>query len=485
MDNMNGNLNFNNSYNQHHINILQLEQSKAHAKKLVKLCPLASMVNISPCCITVFLHYVDIISSKICDHIDLMSSNNNSESLKEVNISCKRSITGDTKDVETIYSIQLNEISSKAASELSTATHNKLPDIKFMLNINYFTFLDISNNCIPHNIANGLAVALSSCIYLNLLNISHNSLSFNCILEIVQVLRDCRNLQTLNLSYNIKSFVSEAEVLVDIILSVSSSLTCLNVCGRNIRPRFTGDYLSPPPGNKSSNRFLLHKLYLSQFISMYDVVFKSKVVVIPQNFKHNTEECPMQDKNTVVSYYVNHSGGTFYNQNHDFAIVVPPGAVLQDDGAVEIQATASYKCFKYYQFPNGYFPVSSIFWFSADYKFKIPVYLIMSHHARTKDLKDLCLTQACVRDLTISNDGKLVMKEVTDRVYTDNKIGYSLFITDHYCSLCLQSKRKELPNRFSGLFYTYDYKNNFIADLCFFPSNSDCRKVRMYVLDVC
>ena len=296
-------------------------------------------------------------------------------------------------------------------------------------------------------------------------------------MEVAQVVKDYGNLQTLNLSYNIKSFISEAEVLVDIILSTSSSLIYLNVCGRNIRPRFTNDYLSPPSSYKSSSRFLLHKLYLSQFISMYDLVFESKVIATPQTFKRATEKCPKQNKKNIVSYYVNHNGGTFYNQKHDFAIVVPPGAVLQDDGTVEIQATASYKWFKHYQFQDGYFPVSSIFWFSADYEFKIPVYLIMGHYASTQNLKDLCLMQACVRDLTVNNEGKLVMKEVTKGVYVDDKIGYCLFITDHYCSLCLQNDRKELPNRFSVLFYTYDYENNFIADLCFFPSNSDCREV--------
>ena len=405
-----------------------------------------------------------------------MSSNHISKSLRKSDAFCELNITGANKDVKVVTSIQLNETSNKVASNLFIITHIKLPHIKLIFNINYFTFLDISNNCIPHITTNYLAVALSSCIYLKLLNISHNSLMFNCILEVAQVAKEYGYLQTLNLSHNIKSFVSEAEFLVDIILSTSSSLTYLNICGRNIRPRFTGDYLSPPSGNKSSDRFLLHKLYLSQYISMCDLVFESKVAIIPQTFKGVTEECPIQDNN-IVSYYVNHNGGTFYNQNHDFAIVVPPGAVLQKDGIVEIQATASYKHFNNYLFPDGLFPVSSIFWFSADYEFKIPVYLIMSHYASNLNLKDLCLVQACVRDLTVNNDGKLIMKEIANGVYVDDQIGYCLFITDHYCSLCLQRNIKELPNRFSTLFYTYDHKNNFIADLCFFPSNSDCREV--------
>ena len=342
--------------------------------------------------------------------------------------------------------------------------------------------LDISNNYIAPNNTNDLAVALNACTRLKTLNVSYNSLTFNCILKVVQKLRDHVNLRTLNLSNNIKSFISEAEVLVDIILSTNNSLTYLDVCGRNIRPRFTGDYLSPSPGcEENSGRFLLHNLYLSEFISMTSLIFENTSVATLPYFIQATEKCPIPNVD-IISYYVNHNGGTFYNQDHDFAIVVPPGAVLQSDGIVEIQATASYKCFKKYQFPDGYLPVSSIFWFSADYKFEVLVYLIMGHYASSKSLNDLHFMQACVRDLTISEDGKLVMKEVTDGVYFDNEIGYCLFKTDHYCSVCLQKNNTKLPDHFSALFYTYDDGNVFNADLCFIPSNSDCRRVgNMYV----
>ena len=288
---------------------------------------------------------------------------------------------------------------------------------------------------------------MSACTRLKILNISHNSLTFTCILKIAQKLRDHGNLQILNLSNNIKSFVSEAEVLVDIILSTNNSLTHLDISGRNIRPRFAGDYLSPPLGcEENSSRFLLHNLYLSEFVSLTDLIFENALIVTPPNFIQAIEECPIPNAD-IISYYVNHNGDTFYNQDHDFTIVVPPGAVLQSDGTVEIQATASYKCFKQYQFPDGYLPVSSIFWFSADYTFKIPVYLIMGHYASsTSRNKDLHFMQACVCDLTISDDGKLVMKEVTDGVYIDDKIGYCLFITDHYCSVCLRKNNTKLPD---------------------------------------
>lgn len=344
----------------------------------------------------------------------------------------------------------------------------------------------MSSNYIAPNNKNILDVALSACTQLKALNVSHNSLTFNCVLKVAQMLRDNINLQILNLSNNIKSFISEAEVLVDIILSTSSSLTNLNVCGRNIRPRFIDEYLSPPSGcEKNSGRFSLYNLYLSQYISMDELIFGSKVIVTPPNFIKATEECPIPVED-IVSYYVNHKGGTFCNQNHDFVIVVPPGAVLQGD-TVEIQATASYKCFKYYQFPDKYLPVSSIFWFSADYKFKIPVYLVMGHYGSRTNSKDLHFMQACIHDLTpFSDDGKLLMKEVKSRVCIDNKIGYCLFITDHYCSVCLGKSRKKLPDYFSAMLYTYDNEDgNFIANLCFIPSNSDCRNVSKRYIYIC
>ena len=389
-----------------------------------------------------------------------------------------------------------NEMRDEVASVLSTILLKNLSITEFNISHNKLTLsgiigiinavsknntikvLDISYNRIAPNDTDDLAVALSACTRLKILNVSHNLLTFNCVLKIAQKLRDHVNLQTLILSNNFKSFISEAEVLVDIIFSTNNSLTHLDIGGRNIRPRFTGDYSFPPPNcEENSRRFLLHNLYLSEFVSMTDLIFENTSIVTPPYFIKATEECPIPDAD-IISYYVNHNGGTFYNQDHDFAIVVPPGAVLQSDGTVEIQATASYKCFKRYQFPDGYPPVSSIFWFSANYTFKIPVYLIMGHYASNVSLKDLHFMQACVRDLTISKDGKLVMKEVIDGVYIDKKIGCCLFMTDHFCSVCLRKNNTKLPDHYSALFYTYDDGDTFTADLCFIPLNSNCRKVR-------
>ena len=157
--------------------------------------------------------------------------------------------------------------------------------------------------------------------------------------------------------------------------------------------------------------------------------------------------------------------------------MIPPGAVSQGD-RVEIQATASR--FGPYKLPDGYYPISGYFWLSACYTFNIPVYLIMSHCAIIRNLKDienLCVLQACVRDLTIS-DGRLVMKEVLNGVYFDYEICYCIFTTDHFCSFCLAKKIKHIPERFSAFLHTYDANDTeHIAEVCICPLICDCRKV--------
>ena len=75
---------------------------------------------------------------------------------------------------------------------------------------------------------------------------------------------------------------------------------------------------------------------------------------IQTNFIAVTEICPVFS-NDIISYHVDHRGGAFYNQSHNFAIVIPPGAVAQGD-CVEIQGTANY--FGPYVIPDGFCPIS-------------------------------------------------------------------------------------------------------------------------------
>ena len=109
------------------------------------------------------------------------------------------------------------------------------------------TVFDVSSNVIISDDVTDLANALSDCVLLQKFNISQNLLTFTNILTIAQCFRNHHALQTLDLSNNkLLSFSSACEFIVDMILSVNEMLVNLNVCGRNIRPRYVEDYLSPP-----------------------------------------------------------------------------------------------------------------------------------------------------------------------------------------------------------------------------------------------
>ena len=346
--------------------------------------------------------------------------------------------------------------------------------------INYIKSLDISRSCITDNYIEDIISALAQCHTLEELNISHNSLTFTGIVKVAEGLRGHYNLKNLDVSNNLASFHLEDEFLVDVILSTNQSLVYLNVCGRNVRPRFADSLLYPPPGIELwSVRFPLQNLYLSRFPLFDMLTFKSINVDVPDKFIEATEKsCPIFDQN-IVSYYVDHNGGTFYNQDHDFAIVIPPGAVLQGE-CVEIKATANH--FGPYQFPEECHPVSSFFWINSNYTFKFPVYLIMSHYAVIKnvyDINSLCVMQA--HDLSITNEGKLVMEEISNGVYFDHEIRYCVLTTNHFCSFSVQDKKGSLSKKFKAFCYKYkcddDDMEQYMTEVCFCPNSCDCSKV--------
>ena len=376
------------------------------------------------------------------------------------------------------------QIFDMSNAKLSTIKASEIVGVFALTKTAAIQSLDISRNCITADYLEDLISALAQCNTLENLNLSHNLLIFTSIIAIAEGLRGHHNLKNLDLSENLISFHSEAEFLVDVILSTSQSLVYLNICGRNIRPRFSNDHLFPPPNTKlQSTRFPLQNLYLSRLPSFDMFTFKSREMDVPENFIEAKEEsCPMLDKK-IVSYYVDHDGGTFYNQDHDFAIVIPPGAVLQGD-CVEIRATASL--FGPYQFPNGYNPVSSFFWASSDYTFKIPVYLIMSHYAVIKNVDDvysLCVLQACKHDVSITNEGKLMMTEILNGVHFDCDIRYYVLKTQHFCSFSAQEKSEGILSKWFKVF-CYEYKlpcednfEQYLTEVCFCPDNCDCSKV--------
>ena len=365
-------------------------------------------------------------------------------------------------------------ITTKAAELISVFALSETTSIKS---------LNISRNWIIDYHIEDLVSAVARCQSLEELNISHNLLTFTSVIKIAEGLRGHCNLRKLNLSNNLTSFNSEGEFLVDVILSANQSLVYLNICGRNIRPRFSNDHLLHPPNTEVlSNRFPLQNLYLSRLPTFDMFTFESMVTDMPSKFIEARKECCPFTGQYIVSYYVDHDGGTFYNQDHDFAIVVPPGAVLQGD-CVEIRATASL--FGPFQFPSGHNPVSSFFWASSDYDFKIPVYFIMSHYAVIKNINDitsLCVLQTCAHDLGTSKR-KPIMTEVLNGVYFDCKLRYCVLKTQHFCSFSAQERSEiSLSKRFKVYCYEYTHpgENNcelYFFEVCFCPDNCDCSKV--------
>ena len=337
--------------------------------------------------------------------------------------------------------------------------------------------LDISSNfkdCSSTDEVKLLSTTLAECSTLRELNVSNNLLTFSNVLKIAEALRNHPNLEIFNISNNITSYFLECEFLMDIILSTNNLLTNINVCGRNIRPRFNDECLFFPPNcTEGINRFILQNLYFSQYslVNMHTQTANSADKSTGLGF-NETEE---KNRKKIISYCVDHNGGTFYNEDHDFAIVIPPGAVSQGD-CVQVQATANR--FSHCKIPDGYHPISSYFWLGACYTFKIPVYLIMSHYAKIRNLEDidsLCLLHACDHDMT--SEEELVMKKVPSGVYYDYKIGYCVFTTDHFCSICLAKENKFIPGKFFAFLYTYSTNEEYFSEVCFCPAICDCIEV--------
>ena len=269
--------------------------------------------------------------------------------------------------------------------------------------------LDMSNNFITsEESVKDLAIALSSCTILQELNLSQNLLTFTNVLTIAQLFRYHPSLKTLDMNDNIISFSSACECIIDILLSVNHTLADLNVCGVNIRPRHTEDYLPSQNSEIVYTKFTLHNLHLLEHSSLNITDTQTDAQT---KFIKATETCPISNED-VISYYASHVGGVFHNQYHNFAIIIPPGAISQGE-CVEIQATAS--CFGPYIIPDGFYPISSYYWISTNYEFKVSVYIIMNHYAKVASLEDiesLYVLHTCTHD----NDDIREMNKISDEV---------------------------------------------------------------------
>ena len=449
---------------------------------IVKQFRLLTTLNVSGCDIndqgasmiaavlleTVLLKELDL-SNTMLDSTNATTINNvlkNSSSLKIFNM--KNNNIGD-RAANSIKAV----ICSNPLLEKINLSYNKLSSTGVLDIVNKLSVtknikvINFSNNSITSDNITDLASALSKCCTLQELNLSYNLLNLTDVLIIAQCFRHHPTLESLELSGNMISFPSACEFIVDIILSVNLSLINLNVCGRNIRPRYVDEYMSPPRSEIESPRFTLHSLYSVKHstLATHDT---------QTNFIKVTEACPISSRD-VISYYVDHLGGVFYNKYHNFAIVIPPGAVSQGD-CVEIQATANY--FGPYIIPDGFYPISSCFWVSADYDFKAPVYFIMNHYAKIRSLEDVSNLHVLQTSAHDSN----VMSNISDGVYFDNEIGYCVLATNHFCSYCQAKTDRNIPEYLLACYCAYNESSSglYIAEVSFCPSNTDCKKVAKY-----
>ena len=326
---------------------------------------------------------------------------------------------------------------------------------------------DISGNFITTDTVADLATALSKFPVLQKLNISQNLLTLTNVLTIAQALRSHPTLQCLDLSSNDVSFPSACEFIVDVILSVNERLINLNVCGKNIKPRYIKDHSSPKRDRNSFPGFEIQNFDALQCFSLDNQT----------NFIKVTETCPFPSEDDITSYYVDHLGAVIYNQCHNFALVVPPGTISEGD-CVEIQVTANY--FSPYTIPDGFYPISSYFWVGANYEFKAPVYLILNHYAKIRSLEDinnLHVLRTSTHDPIVTSE-TLKMIRISDGVYFDKEIGCCVLATNHFCSFCQAKGIKVIPEILSACYCTFgEPDGSYIAEVCFCPANSECHKV--------
>ena len=388
-------------------------------------------------------------------------------SLKVFNISHNDIDDGATDSITAVISNNsLLEIINLSSNKLSYAAIAKIAST--LSEKSNLTAVDISNTFTAPDNTTELATALSKCTTLQELNISYNSLGFTNVLAMAQAFRYHTSLEKLNLSSN-NVLSCACEFIVDVILSVNQKLSNLNVCGRNIRPRYLNNSLSASNSKNNPTIFTLQALMSLQHTS-FSLDKQTKFIKVE-------ETCPIPTDD-VISYYVDHDGGEFYNQYHNYAVVIPPGAVAKGD-CVEVQGTANY--FGLYKMPDRFYPISSHYWVSANYVFKSPVYLIMNHYAKIRSVEDidsLHVLHKCAQDATDRNDD-LMMSTISNGVYFDNEIRYCVLATDHFCSYCQAKSVKHIPEYLTACYCSYKESSSgsLTAEVSFCPSTSECRKV--------
>lgn len=454
------------------------KQEITEHKLVIKQLRFLTSLNVSGCKIND--KGAEMMAAILPKTVSLQKLNLSNTSL---NVTEANNISNALRDISSlrVFNLSDNNINDEATDSIAAVfcnnylieevnlSHNKLSTVGMLhivngiLKISNIKILDISHNFMTSDNVEDLATALSECLTLQRLNVSQNLLTLTGVINFAQCFRHHHNLQSLDLCNKTISFSSACEVIVDLILSVNQKLIYLNVCGRNIRPRNIKDSSNR---EKNSKRFTLQSLHLLQPSSV-DKIYVNSIKPI--------ELCPFSGED-VSSYYVDYIGGVFYNQYHDFTLVIPPDAVSRGD-CVEIQASGSR--FGPYKIPHGFYPISGFLWISADYTFKVSVYIIMSHYAKIRSLDDidhLYVLQTGTHDSVIG--GKtFAMTTVPGGTYFGYNNGFCVLATNHFCSFCHVKDDKHIPEYLVASFCSY----KDVAEVCFCPLITECTKVTSYI----
>ena len=326
------------------------------------------------------------------------------------------------------------------------------------------------------------------------LELSENQVNLTEMIQIAQLLRENDKLQKLNICNNEKIFI-EVEFIIDVILSVNSKMSELVVNGTSMKARRTS--YSKIIANNTEENFSLQHLYIADRFPLYlshMYIFKENFVTCLDGDKKLVkveEKCPFNHA-TVFSHYVDHKGGVYYYKDHDVALFIPPGAILQDD-CVEIKVSSSF--YGPFSIPQNYDRISSYVWVSAKYHFRVPVYLIINHFVDTKsvtNIKTLSAFEACKLHNNRDYDKTPMMQEIATS-YFDTNLRYCVICTNHFCTYCL-AELQRLPTQeksdscksfksFLATYYTYEEAESnkgitYIAELCCLYFNNNCLKVQ-------
>jgi len=315
------------------------------------------------------------------------------------------------------------------------------------------------------------------------LDLSKSTITMAQMVQLAQCLQTNYKLLELKLCSNDDKFLSEKRFLIDVILSVNHCILELVVDCEHLRPRNLKTFgnLSDHFGEPFSfNLFYCTKnnpIYLKHG-NTFDISFTYSLDVNGE-IKEVDERCPFENSE-IFTHYVNHNGGVYYYEDHDIALFIPPNAILEGH-VVEVKVSSSL--FAPFDLPANYSPISSYVWIGANYHFKVPVYLVMSHYADIDSLdvtNKICLLEACKLFRNESNSGHCMMRKV--KCFVDADLNYCVYSTNHFCSFCLVDKMPINSSKFISLYYNYTKSGlensvRYVAEVCFCYQNVLCIKV--------